>query len=222
MDLYEKLISHIKKDDDQELSLTIISTFKPDARYSVSRIDPSEVTDDEWLKKYGVDDELSLEILGKIEFPENLKGVSCELFIESPNTWGEIKDKESALGWGFDDGDKRLHLNIRLNSNIQKNIIEKMFWINKLLIDPNIEKFIKQINFVSFAEKINQTLSDKDITDEERRILLDDLWGEKDEKENKENQDLDFKIVIKNLKKVDKKIGIFERKFSFTVESMHF
>jgi len=220
MNLYEKLLNEAKESCDKEVELSIILTFKPDASYTISRLDPSDVSKDEWLVNKGIYDDLSLDFSGKIEYPDNLKGISCSINITSPIHWGEIKYKdESALGWGFDNGENGLHCNIRLNSNIQKNIVEKIYWIDKLLKDKKVEKFLEAINFMSTNNEIGDVLSKKEITVEETSKKIHELLNEYEDEENK--QDLSFKIVIKNFKKQERKSALGSS-FSFHVERMYF
>lgn len=159
MNLYEKLLKYSEEDymSQGEVYLNIKTTHKPNVGYMVSRLDPSDVNNEEWLKNNGVYDDLSLNISGRIERPASLAGVDCSVSIESPINWGETNYKEeSALGWGFDNGDNGLDFNIIINTNIQKNIIEKIYWIDKILNEKEDEEIEKDVSFTIVIKNLKK------------------------------------------------------------------
>ena len=132
MDLATELLNYSKQDSNVELKISL-TTQRLDATYMVSLMDPYRESKESWHKNNGVYDELYLECLGEISYPEHLKKVRCRINITKP-TNNEYKD-DSALGSGFVEEGNSLLFNIKMNPHIVKNIIEKKLWIDRLLVN---------------------------------------------------------------------------------------
>jgi hypothetical protein len=133
MDLYTRLLRHSEENSEGEVCLKIITTGKPNASYSVSRLNSSDIKKQEWLKHNGVFDDLKINLTGEILSPPLLEGINYSINISSPEPSDPIKYKtESALGSGCKSGENGLRFDIRLNRNIVKNIIDTLVWKDTL------------------------------------------------------------------------------------------